>query len=81
MIPVVSSAPGKVLSFTRFDDQGGVFAVFNLSSEPQTVSFRDSLHHGRYTEYFTQSPATFSSDSTLDLPAWSYRVFRKDGQT
>jgi len=81
MIPVVSSAPGKVLSFTRFDDQGGVFAVFNLSSEPQTVSFRNNLHHGGYTEYFTQSPATFSSDSMLDLPAWSYRVFRKDDRT
>jgi glycosidase len=80
MIPVVNSASGKVFSFTRFGAQDGVFAVFNFSPEAQQVRFANSLHHGAYQEYFTGTAARFSSDSTLELPAWSYRVFLKDRQ-
>lgn len=75
MIPVVNSAPSKVLSFVRFGDEDGVFAVINFSPEAQTVTFPQSLHHGRYTEYFSGAEAHFDADSKLVLEPWSYRIY------
>ena len=36
---------------TRQLTQEKVFAVFNFSSEPQEVTFKETLYYGRYTEY------------------------------
>ncbi|WP_084398893.1 alpha-amylase family glycosyl hydrolase [Henriciella aquimarina] len=79
MVPVVNTAPDAVLSFTRFDSNGGVFAVLNLSPERQTVRFTDGPYAGAYTEYFSGKPLTIDAKTALDLPAWSYRVFTKQG--
>lgn len=75
MIPVVNSAPSKVLSFVRFGERDGVFVAINLSKEPQTVSFSRSLHHGDYVDYFAGGDAAFVADSKLRLEPWSYRIF------
>lgn len=75
MIPVHNSAERKVLSFVRQNQEQAVFAVFNLSAEPQEVSFDLHLHHGNFTEYFTQQAITFSAETTLVLPAWGYQIF------
>lgn len=77
MIGVVNSAPQRVLSFVRFNDAGGVFAVFNFSPAPQNVTFERELHHGDYREYFSGEAATFDAQSQLALPPWSYRVYAK----
>jgi glycosidase len=75
MVPVVNNHAMEVLSFARFDSNGGVFAVFNLSPATQRVRFEHNLHYGAYVEYFTNTPAAFNSDSELTLPPWSYRVY------
>lgn len=75
MIPVHNSAERKVLSFVRQNQEQAVFAVFNFSAEPQEVSFDLHLHHGNFTEYFTQQAITFSAETTLVLPAWGYQIF------
>lgn len=75
MTPIVNDSDMRVLSFTRFDNSGGVFAVLNLSAEPQRVTFQHSLHHGAYVEYFSDASVTFDANTTLDLPPWSYRVY------
>ncbi|HVZ98957.1 MAG TPA: alpha-amylase family glycosyl hydrolase [Caulobacterales bacterium] len=77
MIPVVNSAPQKVLSFVRFKDGAGVFALFNLSDAAQHVTFTEALHHGRYTDYFSGARQRFDENTALDMPPWSYRVFIK----
>ncbi len=77
MIPVVNSAPKHVLSFTRFDAHGGVFAVFNFSSAPQQVTFANRLHHGDYRDAFSGAPIRFTPESSLSLGPWSYRIFTK----
>jgi glycosidase len=75
MIPVVNNSPNQVLSFVRFNDDGGVFAVFNLSAQTHTVTFENSLHHGSYLEYFTDGPAVFDATTALTLQPWTYRIF------
>jgi hypothetical protein len=75
MIKVPNSVEAKVLSFVRRNERDKVFVVLNLSPEPQAVSFRESLYHGAYTEYFSGEPVQFSASLRLALEPWAYRVF------
>ena len=75
MVNVFNSAPTKVLSFVRQNERDKVFAVLNLSNEPQTVTFDDSLYHGAYTEYFSQESVELLGSTQLELGPWQYRVF------
>ncbi len=78
MISVLNSEPQKVLSFVRFGEKDGIFALMNFSAEEKMVSFPQSLHHGAYTDYFAGGDITFDADSTLILAPWSYRVYLKN---
>ena len=75
MIHVPNSAPDKVFSFVRQNERDKVFAVLNFSAEPQTISFKESLHHGTYLDYFQNVHVGLDADSQLALKPWDYRVF------
>jgi glycosidase len=75
MIPVVNSAPDRVLSFVRRKDEDFVFAVFNFSAAPQTVRFERELHHGAFIDYFSGGAADFDAASQVTLQPWEYRVY------
>lgn len=75
MIKVPNDAPARVLSFVRRNDQDVIFAVINFSDRPQNVTFEDTLHYGRYLEYFGGSAMTFDASNRLLLEPWGYRVF------
>ena len=77
MISVVNSAPNKVFSFVRFGAADGVLAVLNLSPETQNVTFKDTLHHGAYIDYFSGEAAEFTSETDLTLSPWGFRIYRK----
>ena len=75
MVHVPNDKPAQVLSFVRQDDNGKVFAVFNLSAKPQTVRFEQTLFHDRYTEHFSATSTTLDASTTMELKPWDYRVF------
>jgi glycosidase len=75
MVPVINSAPERVLSFVRINDEGGVFAVFNFSGQRQEVTFTEGPHHGAYADFATGAAASFDANSRLTVEPWSYRVF------
>jgi hypothetical protein len=75
MIAVPNSARAGVLSFVRRNDADKVFAVLNLSDEPQAVTFEERLHHGKYTEYFSGAPVELHAATRLQLAPWGYQVF------
>lgn len=75
MIRTWNSAPEKILSFVRSNDQDKVFTVINFSAEPQTVTFTGALHHDAYREYFSGDEIEFNSASELRLSPWSYKVY------
>lgn len=75
MINVPNSAPSQVLSFVRQHPDDKIFAVFNFSAAPQTVSFKEDLFAGSYTDYFSGEQARLAHDAQLALEPWGYRVF------
>ena len=77
MMQVPNSAPLKVFSFVRQNEKDKVFAVFNFSAEPQTVTFHESLFHGKYTDYMSGQSAELSAATQIELQPWEYRIFVK----
>jgi glycosidase len=77
MIQVVNDSPGQVFSFVRADERNTVFAVFNFSDAPREVHFAPGPWPGTYRDFTTGNPETLGVDSTLALPAWSYRVLTR----
>lgn len=72
---VPNDRPAEVLSFVRQDGNARVFAVFNLSAQPQTVRFEQTLFHGDYIEHFSGRSATLDASTSLELAPWAYRVY------
>ena len=77
MVAVPNSRPDKVFSFVRQNDTDKVFVVINFSDQPQTVTFQDSLYHGKYTNYFGGQPIELDASAKLSLKPWGYQVFVK----
>jgi hypothetical protein len=69
-----------VFSFVRRNEQDKVFVVINFSPQPQSVSFRETLFQGRYTDYLgaeSAEPFELDASTRLELKPWGYRVFVK----
>jgi glycosidase len=77
MIAVPNSVPERVLSFVRRNAANAVFAVFNFSGAPQSVTFHDSLYHGRYEDFASGATIELDAATRLELPPWGYRVFAR----
>ena len=77
MIDVPNSAPNAVFSFVRQNDQDKVFAVINFSAKPQTVTFKDNLYYGKYTEYLSGQPSDLDANSKVTLKPWESKIFVK----
>lgn len=75
MIHVPNTASTRVFSFVRQNERDKVFAVLNFSDHQQTVLFEESLHHGTYTDYFSQESVELRDSTQLTLQPWAYRVF------
>lgn len=77
MILVPNSVPAKVFSFVRRNETDKVFVVLNFSDQPQTVTFKETLFLGKYTEYFSGSPVELDGSTKLQLKPWGYQIFVK----
>ena len=78
MEQVPNSLPGSVFSFVRANENDKVFAVFNFSAMPQSVTFGETLYHGSYRDFSSGATVSLNEDFTLHMPPWSYRVFVQD---
>ena len=74
MIRAWNSAPDKVLSFVRENDQDKVLAMMNFSAEEQRFTFSDGPFEGDYRDYFSGKSVTVTPDTELGLPPWGYMV-------
>lgn len=77
MILVPNSAPDKVFSFVRQNEKDKIFAVMNFSDSPQNVAFKETLYHGKYTEYFSGKPFALEASTRVTIKPWSYQIFVK----
>jgi glycosidase len=64
-----------VFSFVRQNDRDKVFAVFNFTKDTKTVTFKDDLFPGAYTEYLSGEKVTLDAGTKLRLGPWGYRVY------
>ncbi|MBW6492157.1 MAG: alpha-glucosidase C-terminal domain-containing protein [Lentimicrobium sp.] len=78
MIKVPNSFESEIFSFVRQNDKDKVFAVFNFSTKTQQVSFKETLYHGHYTDFFTKEKVSLIENYKITLKAWDYRVFVKE---
>ena len=77
MILVPNSKPDKVFSFVRQNEKDKIFVILNFSAFPQTVTFKETLYHGKYTEYFSGKSLDLDALAKMTLKPWSYQVFVK----
>jgi glycosidase len=77
MILVPNSAPAQVFSFVRRNDKDKVFVVINFSDQTQAVTFKETLYHGKYIDYFKDEPVELDAATKLELKPWGYQVFVK----
>ncbi len=75
MVRVFNSDLAHVFSFIREDENGGVFAVFNISPEARSVTIADGPAYGEFRDFFSGELATVDQATRLDLPPWGFRVF------
>lgn len=75
MIRVPNSALTEVFSFVRQNAANKVFAVFNFTGAPKTVTFYEALYPGAYTEFFSGRQMTLEPHTQLTLKPWEYRLF------
>ncbi len=76
MIGVENTAPKKVFSFVRQNDEDKVFVVLNLANEAQAVSFPSALVHGRYID-FAGATIIVDASTRMALKPWEWRVMAK----
>jgi hypothetical protein len=77
MTLVPNNIPEKVFSFVRQNEKDKIFTVMNFSAMPHTVTFKENLYHGKYTEFLSGKPLDLDASAKMVLPPWSYRVFVK----
>lgn len=77
MVKVPNNHEAEVLSFIRENEKDKVFAVFNFSKTKKIVNFKETLHHGNYTDFSTDKKVIINENSSINLKPWSYKVFVK----
>ncbi|MGB3605509.1 alpha-amylase family glycosyl hydrolase [Psychroserpens sp.] len=77
MIKVPNNAESEVLSFVRQNEKDKVFAVFNFSDQPKTVTFKERLYHGNYSVFQSNEQIILDDNSSVVLKPWEYKIFIK----
>lgn len=70
MVKVENDKPAQVFSFVRAQGGDKVFAAFNFSAKPVTVTFPTALQAGRYRAFRTGETVTIKAGESLTMPAW-----------
>lgn len=75
LVRIPSSADKAVYAFRREQGKDRVVAIFNLSAQPQQVSFAGNLPAGQYRSPFSQGSVSLKASQQMTLKPWEYRVF------
>lgn len=74
MIEVPNSAPDRVLSFVRQNESHKVLAIFNLSQETVSFSLGDTLCHGVYTAFGSETEYQVDESKEWTMSPWDYLI-------
>lgn len=65
--------PNEVIAYQRVNGKDKVVVVLNLSNKPLDVQLENGSTKANYTELFSKQ--NLQNISTMQLPAWGYKVF------
>ena len=77
-IEILPTGNQHVLAFCCTLGNRQIFAVFNLSANPQNVSVKSPLLPGRYREIFSGKQETINSNFSRSFKSWDYLIFGKE---
>lgn len=73
MVFAETSAPEKVLAFSREKDGNEILAVFNLSPNPVDATVQIA-QPGNYLDYFSGENIMLEKNAAMNLDKWGYRI-------
>ncbi len=81
MEKVANTSEKQIFSFIRrgagaSGKANEVFAAFNFSGKPVSVTFPEKLVAGNWTQ-IDKKPVTISGEAAVDIPAWGYRIMAR----
>ena len=74
---IKSSDEKNIFAFSRNVEKDKVLVLFNLSNKPVEVELTGESLQGNYKNYFTGKLESFSSNESVKLQPWEYRVYTK----
>lgn len=70
-------ADTSVFAIIREKENNRVISVVNLSKSPVTLTIGDETTEGEYTDLFSGKKTAIKANTSLELPAWGYKVYYK----
>jgi cyclomaltodextrinase len=67
----------KIFSFLREKENNKVFAIFNFSPEDQKIEISNDIISGGYKDFLDDKEILLTSEYSIELPAWGYKVYTK----
>jgi hypothetical protein len=67
----------KKAAFSREKDAHKVLVILNLSNTTQSIKITDTSAIGIYTDIFSDSSFSLTSEKNIQLTAWGYLVLAK----
>ncbi len=64
-----------VYAFIRRHEDHKVFALYNLSGDPQRIKIESSHIKGDYRELFSGVSVAYGAEHIFDLEPWGYRIY------
>jgi len=74
---IITLADTSVFALIREKENNRVISVVNLSKSPVTVTIGDETTEGEYTDLFSGQKTALKANTSLELPAWGYKVYYK----
>ena len=81
MQQVVNDKPQQLFAWVRQQDGNKVVGLFNLSEKPVSAQLADGLAAGRYVDFADGSAIELKAGTTVELPAWGYRLLSTGSST
>ncbi|MBU1298691.1 MAG: T9SS type A sorting domain-containing protein [Bacteroidetes bacterium] len=77
---VKTTSDKAVFAFVREREDDKIFVMLNLSPGYMGGILLDTLFCGSYTDVFTNDTISFDQGSSIALPGWTYKVYKKRGE-
>ncbi|MDA3893419.1 MAG: alpha-amylase family glycosyl hydrolase [Salinivirgaceae bacterium] len=76
-IRIITNMDGNIFAFSRTKESSQVIVLLNLSKTPVSFNISDNKYNGNYKNIFTNESMTISTNDSIELGSWDYKVLVK----